>query len=313
MHSSVARIAIDARPPAFQTALRRNKKTLERVNSTGDSMQHSVDPREAFLRDRTVLVTGSVQGIGLAIAERLARAGAAIVLHGLATPAQAEEACDRVLTAGASEVLFLDQDLRQPALVEALMDRALDWRGGLDVLVNNAGVQFTSPLVELPPERWDAVLAINLSSAFHTMRRALPGMLQRSYGRVVNIASVHGMVASVHKGAYVASKFGLVGLTRVAALECAAVGSRGTGGVTANCIAPGWTDTPILEPQIVARAEQIGGDRACAVQDLLREKQPSLRMSQPAEIGEVAAMLCQPWAHNINGVTIPVDGGWTAQ
>jgi 3-hydroxybutyrate dehydrogenase len=183
----------------------------------------------------------------------------------------------------------------------------------LDILVNNAGIQHTAPLVDMPPARWDAILAINLSAAFHTMRRALPGMLERGYGRVINIASVHGMVASVHKAPYVASKFGLVGLTRVAALECAAAGSRATGGVTVNCIAPGWTETAIIEPQIAARAAKFGGDRTAAVQDLLREKQPSLRTSQPSEIGEVAAMLCEAWAHNLNGTTIPVDGAWTAQ
>ncbi|UZD54064.1 3-hydroxybutyrate dehydrogenase [Caldimonas aquatica] len=268
---------------------------------------------DTFLKGRTALVTGSVQGIGLAIAERLARAGAAIVLHGLATQAQAAEAEAALRCAGAEDVLFLDHDLRAPAAVEALMDRALGWRGGLDVLVNNAGIQFTAPIVEMPPQRWDAILAINLTAAFHTMRRALPGMLERGYGRVVNIASVHGLVASMHKAPYVAAKFGLVGLTRVAALECAAAGTRDSGGVTANCIAPGWTETAIIEPQIVARAVQLGIDRDAAVRDLLREKQPSLRTSRPSEIAEVAAMLCRPWAHNINGITLPVDGGWTAQ
>ncbi len=258
-------------------------------------------------------MTGSVQGIGQAIAERLAHAGAAIVLHGLASDAQAAEATAAVRQAGAEDVLFLGHDLRDSAVIEAMMEQALAWRGGLDIVVNNAGIQFTATIVDMPPERWDAILAINLSSAFHTMRHALPGMLQRGYGRIVNIASVHGIVASVQKAPYVAAKFGLVGLTRVAALECAAVGSRDGGGVTANCIAPGWTETAIIEPQIATRAAQFGGDRTMAVQDLLREKQPSLRTSKPSEIGEVVAMLCQTWAHNINGVTIPVDGGWTAQ
>lgn len=268
---------------------------------------------ERFLQGKTALVTGSVQGIGLAVAERLAHAGAAIVLHGLASTEQAAQS-ERVLReAGASDVLFLDHDLRDPRAIDALMDRALGWRGGLDITVNNAGIQHTAPLVEMPPERWDAIIAINLSSAFHVMRRALPGMLERGYGRIVNIASVHGLVASAQKAPYVAAKFGLVGLTRVAALECASAGTRDEGGVTANCIAPGWTETAIIEPQIAARAAQFAGNREAGVQDLLREKQPSLRMSRTSEIGEVATMLCRPWAHNMNGITIPVDGGWTAQ
>jgi 3-hydroxybutyrate dehydrogenase len=265
------------------------------------------------LQGRTALVTGSAQGIGLAIAQRLAQAGVRLVLHDLAKAEQGQAAVAAVRAAGAPDAIFLDHDLRNPTAIDALMDEAIAWQGGLDIVVNNAGIQFTAAIVDMPPERWDAILAVNLSSAFHTMRRALPGMLQRGYGRVVNIASVHGVVASAQKAPYVAAKFGLVGLTRVAALECAAAGSRETGGVTANCIAPGWTETTLIQPQIQARAEQHGGDRTAGIQDLLREKQPSLRMSQPSEIGEVATMLCQPWAHNINGITIPVDGGWTAQ
>ncbi len=264
------------------------------------------------LRDRTALVTGSAQGIGLAIACCLAREGARIVLHDVAKPEALGAAADAVRAAGAPDAICLDHDLRQPRAIESLMDEAIAWRGGIDVLVNNAGIQHTAPIVEMPVEHWDAILAVNLSAAFHTMRRALPGMLARGYGRVVNIASVHGLVASANKAPYVAAKFALVGLTRVAALECAAAGSRASGGVTANCIAPGWTETELIQPQIAARAGQLGGHRDAGIRDLLREKQPSLRMSSPTEIGEIAAMLCQPWAHNI-GITVPVDGGWTAQ
>lgn len=265
------------------------------------------------LQGRTALVTGSAQGIGRAIATRLAQDGARIVLHDVVGTEQAEPALAAVREAGAPDAIYLQHDLRHTAAIEALMAEAIAWQGSLDIVVNNAGIQFTASLVDMPPERWDAILAINLSSAFHTMRLALPGMLARGYGRIVNIASVHGIVASAQKGPYVAAKFGLVGLTRVAALECAAAGSSQSGGVTANCIAPGWTETTLIQPQIEARAQAHGGDRTAGIRDLLREKQPSHRMSAPSEIGEVAAMLCQPWAHNINGITLPVDGGWTAQ
>jgi len=269
--------------------------------------------QQPTLQGRTALVTGSLQGIGLAIAERLARDGVAVVLHGLADADQTATAEAAVRAAGAADVMSTHHDLSDVAAIDALMGAANGWRGGLDILVNNAGIQFTASIIDMPPQRWESILAVNLSAAFHTMRRALPGMLERGYGRVVNIASVHGMVASVNKAPYVAAKFGLVGLTRVAALECAAAGSRDSGGVTANCIAPGWTETAIIEPQIMARTENVGGDRALAISELLAEKQPSRRMSKPSEIAEVAGMLCQHWAHNITGTTVPVDGGWTAQ
>jgi 3-hydroxybutyrate dehydrogenase len=267
----------------------------------------------ASLKGRSALVTGSAQGIGLAIATRLAQDGARIVLHDVATPEQARPALAAVREAGAPDAIYLQRNLREPTEIDALMADAIAWHGALDIVVNNAGIQHTAPIIDMPPERWDAILAINLTSAFHTMRLALPGMISRGYGRVVNIASVHGMVASAQKAPYVAAKFGLVGLTRVAALECAAVGTSQTGGVTANCIAPGWTETALIQPQIEARAQAQGGDRTAGIKALLSEKQPSHRMSAPSEIGEVAAMLCQPWAHNINGITLPVDGAWTAQ
>jgi 3-hydroxybutyrate dehydrogenase len=265
-----------------------------------------------FLDGKTALVTGSVQGIGLAIAEALGGAGARIGLHGLAEAAQVAEAEGVVRAAGAPETRFFDADMRDPAAIDAMMDAVAAW-GGADVLVNNAGIQRTVSLAEATRETWDAILAVNLSSAFHTMRRAMPPMAERGYGRVINIASVHGLVASVNKAPYVAAKFGLVGLSRVAALEYAQAGTKPSGGVTVNCICPGWTETAIIEPQILARAAEHGGDRTAGIASLLAEKQPSRRTSDPAEIGALALWLCAPIAHNVTGAAIPVDGGWTSQ
>lgn len=264
------------------------------------------------LMGKTALVTGSVQGIGLAVAKSLAGAGARVAVHGLADAEQAQQAVNEVLAAGAPEARFFDADMRDVAAIEEMMAAARDW-GGIDVLVNNAGIQKTATLADLDAETWDAIIAVNLSGAFHTMRLALPEMGRRGYGRVVNIASVHGLVASVAKTPYCAAKFGLVGMSKVAALEYATAGSGATGGVTVNCIAPGWTETAIIEPQVQARAALFGGDREKGIADLLGEKQPTQRTSDPAEIGALALWLCSPIAHNITGTTVPVDGGWTAQ
>jgi 3-hydroxybutyrate dehydrogenase len=264
------------------------------------------------LKGKTALVTGSVQGIGLAIAEALAAAGARIAVNGLAGDAQIHEVCARLKEHGAPEAEFFDGDLRGPEQIERMMEAVAAW-GGADILVNNAGIQHTAPLAEMPRERWDAILAVNLSAAFHTMHAAMPVMADRGYGRVINIASVHGIVASKDKAPYVAAKHGLVGLSKVAALEYAAAGDKTKGGVTVNCICPGWTETAIIEPQIRARADDHGGDRDAGIADLLREKQPSLRTSDPSEIGALALWLCSPVAHNITGASIPIDGGWTAQ
>jgi 3-hydroxybutyrate dehydrogenase len=264
------------------------------------------------LTGKTALVTGSVQGIGLAIAEALAGAGARIAVHGIAGDAQIEEVCHHLRHKGSPHVEFFDGDLRNPDRIDGLMKAVAAW-GGADILVNNAGIQHTAPLAEMPRETWDAILAINLSAAFQTMQAAMPAMAARGYGRVINIASVHGLVASRNKAPYVAAKFGLVGLSRVAALEYAAAGNKAKGGVTVNCICPGWTETAIIEPQIAARAAAHGGDRDLGIADLLAEKQPSRRTSDPSEIGALALWLCAPAAHNVTGTAIPIDGGWTAQ
>ncbi len=267
---------------------------------------------EKHLTGRRALVTGSLQGIGLAIARELARQGCNLVLHGLPSSTLEQQARAAVLDAGAPAVEVLTHNLREASQVQQMMETALA-SGPIDILVNNAGIQHTAPLAEMPRANWDDIIAINLSAAFDTMRLALPPMALRGYGRVINIASVHGLVASVHKAPYVAAKFGMVGMSRVAALEYANAGSRESGGVTVNCICPGWTETAIIQPQIDARALQLGTGREAAVRDLLKEKQPSQRTSLPDEIARVVTWLCEPAAHNLTGVSLPVDGGWTAQ
>ena len=264
------------------------------------------------LTGKTALITGSVQGIGLAIAEKLAASGARIAGHGIAGDAQIQEVCTHLKELGSPQAEFFHGDLRDPDQIDQMMTAIEAW-GGADILVNNAGIQHTAPLADMPPAMWEAILSVNLSAAFYTMRRAMPVMAKNGYGRVVNIASVHGVVASKQKAPYCAAKFGLVGLSRVAALEYANQGSKSAGGVTVNCICPGWTETAIIEPQVAARAAQFDGDRDKGIADLLGEKQPSERMSDPSEIGALALWLCDPVAHNVTGTSIPVDGGWTAQ
>lgn len=264
------------------------------------------------LTGKTALVTGSVQGIGLAMAKAFAKAGARVALHGLADAKMAQDALNEALEAGAPDARFFHADMRDVSAIEQMMDDMADW-GGADILVNNAGIQKTVPLAEADQETWDAILDVNLSGAFHTMRLAMPLMAERGFGRVINIASVHGLVASKYKAPYVASKFGLVGMSRVAALEYADAGSRASGGVTVNCICPGWTETAIIEPQIQERAAAHGGDREAGIAELLAEKQPSRRTSDPAEVGALALWLCAREAHNVTGTSIPIDGGWTAQ
>lgn len=264
------------------------------------------------LKGKRAFVTGSFQGIGLGIATALAAEGASIVLHGLADESTIASAERAVMAAGAAKVESHVSDLRDVEATEALIAKILA-NGPVDILCNNAGIQHTATIEDMPREKWNDIIAINLTSFFDTMRLLLPHMKDRGYGRVINTASVHGLVASMAKAPYVSAKHGVIGLTKVAALEYANVGNSETGGVTVNAICPGWVETALIEPQIQAKVDAHNGDRAAGIADLLSEKQPSRRMSSPADIGAVAVFLCSQAAHNITGAAIPVDGGWTAQ
>jgi 3-hydroxybutyrate dehydrogenase len=264
------------------------------------------------LRSKSVLVTGADRGIGKGIALAFAKAGARIAAHGLMEANEASRLIAELQAGGSPQAKYFGGDLRDVDQIDALMAQVFAW-GHLDILVNNAGIQHTAPITAISAEVWNDILAVNLSAAFHTMRHALPRMAEAHYGRVINIASVHGLVASVSKAPYVAAKFGLVGLSKVAALEYAHIGSADTGGVTINCICPGWVDTALLAPQIAERRQELGVSAAAAIDAMLAEKQPSHRLSSPAEIARLAVWLCAPDAHNITGTAIPVDGGWTAQ
>lgn len=264
------------------------------------------------LSGKRALITGSFQGIGLGIATSLAAEGAEIILHGLADEGTIAKAEKTVMDAGAAKVESYTSDLRDVAATEALIAKILR-NGPVDILCNNAGVQHTATIEEMPRAKWDEIIAINLSSYFDTMRLLLPAMKERGYGRVINTSSVHGLVGSVQKAPYVASKHGVIGLTKVAALEYASSGSRDSGGVTVNAICPGWVETTLIAPQIQAKAELHNGDRSAGIADLLSEKQPSHRMSSPKDIGAIVVFLCSDAAHNITGAAISVDGGWSAQ
>ena len=253
------------------------------------------------LKGKVALVTGSTSGIGLGIARALAAEGATVMLNGFGEAAEIERL--RAEMKGA----YLAADMAKPAEVRRLVEQTIAELGRLDVLVNNAGIQHVAPVEDFADERWDAVVAINLSASFHAIKAALPQMRRRGWGRIINIASAHGLVASVNKVAYVATKHGLVGLTKVVALETAA------SGVTCNAICPGWVLTPLVQKQIdeLARRESISGEEA--KRRLLADKQPSGEFATPAQIGGLAAFLCSDAASQIRGATLSIDGGWTAQ
>jgi len=259
------------------------------------------------LKGKTAVVTGSTSGIGLAYARAFASAGANVVINGFGAPADIEKERSAIETDFKVKAAYSPADMTKHAEIAEMIALGEKTFGSVDVLVNNAGIQFVSPIEEFPIEKWDAIIAINLSSAFHAIRALMPQLKIRNWGRIINIASAHGLVASEHKAAYVAAKHGLIGLTKVVALETA------TTGITCNAICPGWVLTPLVQKQINDRAAQakISVDQAKA--ELLSEKQPSKEFATPEQMGELAVFLCSDAASQIRGVAIPVDGGWTAQ
>ena len=256
-----------------------------------------------MLKGKTALVTGSTSGIGLGIAKALAQQGANIVLNGFGDT----EGPKAEVAAMGVKVAYHAADMSKPAEIEDMMKFAAAQFGRVDILVNNAGIQHVARIENFPIERWDAIMAINLSSAFHATRLALPAMQAADWGRIINIASIHGLVGSAEKSAYVAAKHGVVGLTKVTALENA------TSGVTCNAICPGWVLTPLVQKQVDAKAVTLGISVEEATKQLLAEKEPSMQFTTPQELGALAVFFCSPAANNVRGVAWNMDGGWTAQ
>lgn len=254
------------------------------------------------LQGKTAIVTGSTSGIGLGVAEDLASAGADVVINSFTDRAEDHALATSLAARFGVKVRYIAADMSKGAECRALVEQA----GGCDILVNNAGIQHVSPIEDFPVEKWDAILAINLSSAFHTTAAALPGMRARGWGRVVNIASAHGLTASPFKSAYVAAKHGVVGLSKTVALETAGQG------ITCNAICPGYVLTPLVEAQIPDQMKVHGMDRETVIREVMLTRQPSREFATTAQIGGTVVFLCSGAADQITGTTISVDGGWTA-
>ena len=258
------------------------------------------------LKDKTAIVTGSTSGIGLGLAEGFAAAGANVVINGFGDPAEIEAERARLDGLGAGTVVYDGADMSDPDAIEAFVKAAEAKFGGVDIVVNNAGIQTVEPVESFPKDRWDLIVAINMSSAFHTVRAALPGMKERGWGRVINIASAHGLVASPYKTAYVTAKHGIVGFTKTVALEAA------QDGVTSNAICPGYVLTPLVEKQIPDTARSRGITEEEVKRDVLLAAQWTKKFVTVEQLAGVALFLCSDAAENITGVALPVDGGWTA-
>jgi 3-hydroxybutyrate dehydrogenase len=260
-----------------------------------------------MLNDRAAIVTGSTSGIGLGIATALAAQKTHVMLNGFGDKALIEKIRKDLTDRHGIKTGYFPADVSKAAEIRAMVEATERELGSVDILVNNAGIQHVAAIEDFPDERWDAILAINLSAAFHAIKAAVPGMKRRGWGRIINIASAHGLVASGEKAGYVAAKHGLVGLTKVVAIETA------NSGITCNAICPGWVLTPLVQKQIEAKAKESGIPVKQAEEDLLREKQPMLHFSTPEEIGAMVVYLCDAAAATITGATLSIDGGWTAQ
>jgi 3-hydroxybutyrate dehydrogenase len=260
-----------------------------------------------MFKNKTALITGSTSGIGLAAAHVLAEQGINLVLHGLMTDIEGKALATEFAEKYRIRVLFDNANLMSSQEIEKLMSRALKDMGSIDILINNAGIQHTESIDTFPENKWNDIMAINLSATFHTIQKSLPMMKKNGWGRIINIASVHGLVGSVNKSAYVAAKHGIIGLTKVVALETA------EHGITANAICPGWVDTPLINNQINDIAQQQKVDFEQAKYNLVTAKQPLPEMMNPRQIGEFILFLCSNSARSMTGASLPMDGAWTAQ
>jgi 3-hydroxybutyrate dehydrogenase len=260
-----------------------------------------------MLAGKAAIVTGSTSGIGLGIATALAEQKVKLMLNGFGEQGAIEQLRKGLADKHGVKVVYSPADMSKPAEIRAMVAAAERELGAVDILVNNAGIQHVAPIEAFPDDKWDAIIAINLSASFHAIKAAVPGMKRRGFGRIINIASAHGLVASGEKAGYVTAKHGLVGLTKVVAVETA------NSGITCNAICPGWVLTPLVQKQVEAKAKEANIPVDKAKEDLLREKQPMLRFSTPEQIGALAVFLCGDDAATITGAPLSIDGGWTAQ